>query len=502
MSRRDLEGPRNEAEEQFAAERPESFMRRREFLAKTAAVAGVAGLATVLPTDRLLSLAATKQTRTAFPSPRNLPLDTVVVLMMENRSFDHYFGSFEGADGRNEGLSYPDANGAPQPTHYLPPDYQGCGFKDPDHSFTGGREQYNDGKLDGFFTTSDAYALGYYLEEDVGFLAPAAKAFTTYDRYFCSILSSTYPNRHYMISAQCGGQKKNVIPADTLGNQWETIFDRAAARGVSAAYYVVDLPFPILYGTRAMQWIRPIEQFYVDAAQGTLPQIAYVDPPFLDGGGGDGLAGDEHPHADIRIGQAYMSEVAHAFLDSPQYERGAMFINYDEWGGFFDHVKPVFVPDDRESPNLDDNFGVSGFRIPNAVLSPFAKRGHVSHATITHESILKLISYRFGLGFLNKRHRYASQIGRTLEWENPDFSVPDLPRPQLPLALSCTLGGSPRTLDAEQEELEKEGPGLGAIADYADQVGFEVIPATPDRAFPGVERVPASIAEGWKQVQE
>ncbi len=498
----DPQGPRNEAEEQFAAERPESFMRRREFLAKTAAVAGVAGLATVLPSDRLLSLAATKQTQTAFPSPRNLPLDTVVVLMMENRSFDHYFGSFPDADGRNEGLSYPGADGTQQPTHYLPPDYQGCGFEDPDHSFDGGRAQYNGGKLDGFFETSDEYALGYYLEDDVQFLTPAARAFTTYDRYFCSILSSTFPNRHYMISAQCGGQRTNEIPADSLGNQWETIFDRAKARGVSAAYYVVDLPFPALYGTRGLGWIRPIEQFYIDAAAGTLPQIAYVDPPFLDGGGGDGLAGDEHPHADIRIGQAYMGEVANAFLASPQYERGAMFINYDEWGGFFDHVSPVFVPDDRATPDIENTFGVTGFRIPNAVLSPYAKRGHVSHATITHESILKLISYRFGLGFLNKRHRYASQIGRTLDWENPNFDVPDLPRPPLPLALSCTLGGSPRTAQQEREEEAKEGPGLGAIADYADKLGYDIQPATPERVFADPSRVPTSISEGWKDVQE
>ena len=497
----DSDRPRNEDEEREAAENPESFMRRREFLAKTAAIAGVAGLATVLPTDRLLSLAATRQAEAPFPSPRDMPLDTVVVLMMENRSFDHYFGSFPGADGKNEGLSYPGADGTLHPTHYLPPDYQGCGFDDPDHSFEGGRTQFNDGKLDGFFEASDSYALGYYLEPDVPFLAPAARAFTTYDRYFASILSSTYPNRHYMISAQCGGQRKNEIPATTLGNQWETIFDRAQARGISAAYYVVDLPFPILYGTRALKWIRPIEQFYIDAAAGTLPQIAYVDPPFLDGGGGDGLSGDEHPHGDIRIGQAYMSEVAHAFLESPQYKRGAMFINYDEWGGFFDHVKPVFVPDDRATPDLANTFGVTGFRIPNVVMSPFARRNYVSHATITHESILKLISYRFGLGFLNKRHRYASQIGRTLDWQHPNYEIPDLPRPQLPAALPCSLGGSPQTLNQERDEVEKEGPGLGAIGPYAERVGFEVVPATPARVFRDSTKVPESITDGWRRAQ-
>ena len=214
MSGIDEQGPRDEAEERDEAENPEAFWRRREFLAKTAALAGVAGLATVLPSDTLLSLASRKQTARSFPSARNMPLDTVVVLMMENRSFDHYFGSFEGADGRNKGISYPGADGKMHPTHYLPPDYQGCGFDDPDHSFDGGRTQYNGGKLDGFYETSDEFALGYYLEKDVGFLAPAAKAYMTYDRYFCSILSSTYPNRHYMISAQCGRSEEERAACD------------------------------------------------------------------------------------------------------------------------------------------------------------------------------------------------------------------------------------------------------------------------------------------------
>jgi phospholipase C len=495
--------PRNEEEERQAAEEPESFLKRREFLAKTAALAGVAGLATVLPVDRLLSLAAEEQTRAAFPSPRNMPLDNIVVLMMENRSFDHYFGDFAGADGRNKGLSYPDAKGRMHPTHYLRNDFQGCGFKDPDHSFEGGREQYHRGKLDGFYKTSDAFALGYYKLKDLGFLAPAARAFTTYDRYFCSILASTYPNRHYMISAQSGGQKNNELPTDSLGNQWETIFDRAKARGVSFGYYVVDLPVPALYGDRGLSWIRPIEQFYADAAAGTLPQIAYVDPPFLNGGGGDGLSGDEHPHGDIRMGQAYMSEVAHAFMESPQWKRGAMFINYDEWGGFFDHVKPRMVPDDRARRKLSESFGITGFRIPNAVLSPYAKRGHVSHATVTHESILKLISYRFGLGYLNKRHRYASQIGRTLDFENPDREVPDLPSPLPVLPLACSAQGLERSEEDEAEELEKEGPNLGAIGEYAERVlGYEVKPATPERVFRNPGRTPEGLAEAWRSVQE
>jgi len=265
--------------------------------------------------------------------------------------------------------------------------------------------------LDGFVqgnaahTGSDSFAAGYYLKEDLGFIPYAADAFQLYDRFHCSIMASTYPNRHYMWSAQSGGQRDNQMTA----NGWETIFDRALSHGVSATYFNSDLPFSLLYGSRATAWTQPVANYYQRAASGDLSHINYVDPAFYDGGGGDGVSGDEHPHGDVRIGQAFMSDVVHAFIDSPQFKRGALFIVYDEWGGFFDHVAPHFVPDDRGSRNLYENFGMTGFRIPAVVVSPYVKRGKVNHAFSTFESILKLISYKFGLGYLNKRHSLRDQ---------------------------------------------------------------------------------------------
>ena len=179
----DRERPELEA----AAEegRSEEGIGRREFLARTAGLAGLAGLATVLPAETLISEAAKVQTRHAFPAARDIPIDTFVVCMMENRSFDHYLGWFPGADGKNKGLSYPDEQGTSHATHPLAPDFQGCGFADPDHSFEGGRVEYNHGKLDGFYVANDAYAIGYYDEPDLPFLPSVAKAFMLYDRYFC-----------------------------------------------------------------------------------------------------------------------------------------------------------------------------------------------------------------------------------------------------------------------------------------------------------------------------
>ncbi len=481
-----------EGEERFRAEHPEEHLRRREFIARTAAVAGAAGLATALPGEALISAAAKRQTAVNYPRPRDVPIDHFVVLMMENRSFDHYFGWRADVDGRNQ-LSYPDDQGRMHPTHYLGNDYQGCGFLDPDHSFEGGRVEYNRGKLDGFLRANDKYAIGYYLKRNLPFIPALAQEFTIYDRYFSALLGPTFPNRHYQYGAQSGGQTENVIPSGTEGDPWETIFDRAIAQGLTARYYFSDIPFATLYGRRASSWLRPISQYYTDAANGTLPNIAYVDPPF--NGEEQGVSGDEHPHADIRVGQFFMSEVVNAFLESPNYRRGAMFVNYDEWGGFFDHVSPRFVPDDRASRKLSKTFGITGFRVPAVAVSPYARRGHVSHAPLDHVSILKMISYRFRLGYLNTRHRYASDIGRTFDFSKPNYDIPDLPSPSPVVPVPCP----PELASAaSRRRARAEGPDIPDIAEYAESLGIEIKPPTPERVFAHPGRA-KELGELWKR---
>ncbi|MGA9371200.1 MAG: alkaline phosphatase family protein [Solirubrobacterales bacterium] len=488
-----------EAEERFAAEHPESHLRRREFLAKTAALAGAAGLATAGPASALLRKAAQVQTAAALPSPSNMPIDTFVVLMQENRSFDHYFGWRTDADAKNAGLSYPDDEGLSHATHSLAPDFQGCAFGDPNHEWDGARLEYNNGKLDGFYKASDEFALGYYEKNDIPFIPAAADAFTLYDRYFASLLGPTWPNRLYQHSATAGGNKANgqvqdVVLALANGGlyHWETIWDLMQAQGLSVGYYFSDLAFIGVFGPRYASILKSVADFYLDAATGDLPNLCFVDPMFLDGGGGRGLSGDEHPHGDIRIGQAFMADIVNAFVSSPQFRTGAMFVNYDEWGGFFDHVSPVLVPDDLSSSNLEESFGITGFRVPGVAISPYARRGHVSHMTVTHESILKLISYRFGLGYLNKRHRYASNIGRSFDWENPDFDVPTLPSPLPPVTTPCDVqtGLSGLSIasgeDAAAKEAErKEGLHIGSpeMLEYFDHFGLPTGPAKPADIF-------------------
>ena len=320
-----------------------------------------------------------------------------------------------------------------------------------------------------------------------------------YDRYFCSLLGPTYPNRYYKWSAQSGGKINNDPPVATGGNQWETIFDRAIPRGVSARYYASDLPFSAVWGPRGASWTNPISRYYEDCKAGTLPNITIVDPPFKDGGGGDGTSADEHPLGDVRLGQAFMADVVNAFVQSPNYRRGALFVIYDEWGGFFDHVRPPRVPDDRSTRDLETDFGQMGFRVPAVSVSPYsrnpkaaASRYRVDHGVHGHESILKLISYRFGLGFLNRRHRYARNIGNSFDWSHPDFNPPKLPDPPQIATQPCSSNGS----DVQDQGHTND---LASLEDLALSVGAPVYSAAPDQIFTRPDAVRKGLAAAQRR---
>src|SRR5215213_9271387 len=150
--------------EEFEHDAPDEYLRRRDFLGRTAVGAGLAAsAATVLSPETLVAEAARRQRRAKLPSPRNMPIDTFVVLMMENRSFDHYLGWLPNADGRQAGLSYTDLNGQTFETRRLAPDWQGCGHPDPDHSRSGGIAQLNGGACDGWLRSgdNDVFAISY-----------------------------------------------------------------------------------------------------------------------------------------------------------------------------------------------------------------------------------------------------------------------------------------------------------------------------------------------------
>jgi phospholipase C len=383
-----------------------------------------------------------------LPPPEAAGFEHVVVVMMENRSFDHFFGWLPGANGKQSGLIYKDSAGASHPTHSLPPDYQGCGFLDPGHSYTDGRVQYHNGACDGFLfngsdsstsnpnQANDVFAVGYYRQSDLPFLGAAGPTFTVLDNYFCGIMAETYPNRFYMHAAQTD-RLVNNMNTSTL----PTIWDRLQEKGFSGRYYFNDLPFLALWGTKYANISKPFAQFLADAQAGTLPNVAYVDPGFAGETTDD--SNDDHPHADIRDGEAFLNQIYNAVTSSPNWSKTVLIINFDEWGGFFDHVPPPLAPIPPASAAAGDTDGRLGFRVPCLVISPYAHRNFIGHEQFDHTSILKMIEWRFGLPPLTVRDQTANNLADVLNFATPDasaltFNVPSGPfgTPCLPAATS------------------------------------------------------------------
>jgi phospholipase C len=369
------------------------------------------------------------------------PIDHIVVVMMENRSFDHLLGWHPTADGMQEGLAYPDDAGIMLETFPLAPDYMGCEHPDPDHSWEGGRTQLNNGRMDGFLRsgTNDEYAIGYYVEGDRPFFGAFAQAFTTAEHYFSSILGPTFPNRVFQHAAQ----------TDRLTNSFEistlpTIWDRLAEKGVSARYYYSDVSFLWLWGLKYEPISRSFDDFLVDAANGTLPAVSFVEPRFL----GDqlGVSGSDHPHGDIRVGDAFLSEAFHAVASGPKWSRTVFIVTYDEWGGFFEHVAPPrAAAPNAVDPDIVGGKALLGFRIPVVVASPFTRSDpgapRVASQVFDHTSILKLIEWRWNLRPLTARDASADvgNLVSVLDFANPDTSLPDLPMPAEPVVVPCQL---------------------------------------------------------------
>jgi phospholipase C len=395
---------------------------RRGFLAGTA---GAAALIAASGAGGTAADAATSARApvSALPDPGDSGIDHIVVVMMENRSFDHYMGWLPGADGRQAGLTFEDAQGGEHGTHHLTVPY-GCGFNDPDHSYEGGRTEYNGGKCDGWLRAgeNDVFSIGYFKGADLGFHGHAALDWTVCDRYFAAVMSSTFPNRIF----QHAGQTDRISNTFTF-SELTTVWDRLKAKKIPSRYYFSDVPFTALWGLKHLDISRNISDFYNDAKNGELPAVSFVEPGFV-GEALPGLSEDEHPLADIRFGQSFLNKVYTAVIDSPNWARTLLVINYDEWGGFFDHVPPPTGPD----PRPDLGTGLRGFRVPCLLISPRARRGAIAHEVYDHTSVLKAIEWRWGLAPLSVRDAAARNIAEVLDFESaPKLKAPhyDVPRP-------------------------------------------------------------------------
>jgi phospholipase C len=353
-----------------------------------------------------------------LPRPDRSGIKHVVVAMMENRSFDHFLGWLPGADGRQAGLVYTDSTGASFETYPLAPDFQGCGHPDPDHSYDGGRVEFDGGACDGWLRagTNDVYAIGYYRQEDLSFLGQAAPDWTVCSRYFSPIMAPTYPNRLYQHSAVTDRLENSPLPT-TL----PTIWDRLADAGRSGRYYFSDAPFIALWGPKYAGITRTYADFLADCASGDLPDVAFVDPPFL--GEAEGTNSSDHPHGDIRAGETWLNQTYQAITTGADWKHTVLVINFDEWGGFFDHVAP------SEAPDVDPAFALRGFRVPCLLVSPFARQGFVADGVYDHTSILKMIEWRWGLPALSVRDAAANNLAEALDFgkkvkEAPQYDVP------------------------------------------------------------------------------
>jgi phospholipase C len=398
---------------------------RRKFLESAAVAAGAAALGRHGALAEQVGLAA-------LPEPERSGIDHVVVVMMENRSFDHILGWLPGADGTQAGLTYVDSAGLPRPTHALAPDYQGCGHPDPDHSYKGGRVEYNGGACDGWMRAgeNDDYAIGYYGADDVPFFAGAATDWTACDRYFPAIMGPTFPNRMYQHAAQ----------TDRLSNTFEpsalpTIWDRLSAAGLTGRYYFQDAPFLALWGPKYLPISRLYRSFLLACATGRLPHVSYVDPRFVEEL--TGTTSDDHPHADIRNGQAFLNQVYTAVTTSPAWKRTLLVINYDEWGGFFEHVPPEAAPIPPATQAAGDTDGLRGFRVPCLVISPFAARRFVAHNLFDHTSVLRFIEWRWRLESLTVRDATANNLADVLDFSRRNRTAPRYAVPPGPFGAPC-----------------------------------------------------------------
>jgi phospholipase C len=418
-----------------------------------------------------------------------IPIDTIIVLMQENRSFDHYFGQLH--DSGQPRATRVRANASnPDPTDRTKPpitryhETQYCEVADLDHSWSGTHREWDGGKMDGFTTQNvDSQdpnghrTMGYYDGSDLPYYYGLYNTFAIADHYFSSVLSQTFPNRFYLLAGTSFGHIANDFPAGftgvpappfngTTGMEFtqKTIFELldAADPPVTWKIYYSQIAFAYEFGyvRSHTENVVPYDpNFAADAMNGTLPQVAFVDPIFI---GQANVETDEHPPSNIQVGEQFIADTIGKVMSSPQWysfdtARGAaVFLTYDEHGGFYDHVRPprACVPDDvapmLSTDDVPGEFDRLGIRVPFVLVSPFSRPHYVSHRPYDHTSILRFIETRFDLPALTKRDANADPMLRLFNLKSPPFVTP----PQLPGApLDTTHAADPQCVNGSNSAL-------------------------------------------------
>jgi len=327
----------------------------------------------------------------------------LIVLMMENRSFDHVLGSLT-LNGRK------DVDGIPTPPQSRTAsdgtlvEQRAITSTDTNYDIPHGRatmiNQYSGGTFAGFLTAltgvDPKIPMGYYTRSTFPVLHALADEFTVCDRWYASILSSTWPNRKFFHSGTCDADvDTQALPSfpgfgtTPLYAALEKTPDlNRPGHFLSWKCYFSDLPFLAFWyefaAFHALTNFSHVAQFVDDCRQGTLPTVSIIDPPYT-------LA-DDHPPHDPKLGEKFIGLIVDALTTSQSWHDSALLIVYDENGGFFDHALVQPAPPNR----FGDTF--TGLRVPAILVSPTARKG-ASHTVYDHTSLMRSVHDRWGVDF-------------------------------------------------------------------------------------------------------
>jgi uncharacterized protein (TIGR03437 family) len=376
------------------------------------------GACATLPAALALILIPQSAPTQSSPPPAAPPglekIKQFVFIMQENRSFDHYFGAYPGVEGIPPGVCIPNGKGpCAMPYHDTSAVNQG-GLHDWYNALT----CLDGGLMDGFMAGStNGDVMGWHDYHEIPNYWNYANLYVLQDRLFESITSYSLPAHLYMLAAQSGGYytDRQPYPASfsfpeitlLLGSgkiTWKYYVNRGPSPGASDAGGNPDdvdetvytfwnpLPaFPMVKNNPAQfSRLTDATQFYTDAQSGNLPQVSWVIP-------NNHLS--EHPAASVAVGMTYVTGLVNAVMNSPQWDSTAIFIAWDDWGGFYDHVTPPAV----------DQYGL-GIRVGGLAISPYSRQGYVDHKTYSFESWLRVVEERFGVMPMTGRDNAASDM--------------------------------------------------------------------------------------------
>jgi len=396
---------------------------------------------------------------------KEMPFDHVVVVMMENHSFDNLLGTLSRTRTDVDGLSFdgsgsatnsnPGTDGAPVRAFPLTSTAQA---KNVSQSWKATHEQINKGEMDGFVRSEkgQAEAMGYYPSEVLPFAYSLANTFTLANKWFCSVPGPTYPNRRFLLAGTAFGGTtsglQEILKAFAKPPPNGSIFDRLSHHGISWANYFTDIPMtlviPRILAEHPFHHHRR-SKFLEDCKVGTLPQVSFIDPgtgklsSFADSLGVlpkivkealdrlDPGETEEDPD-DMYYGERWAHETVEAVVRSPAWPRTLLIYTYDEHGGYYDHIAPpaAIPPDDIPPAERPGDYAMYGPRVPAVVVSPYSKPGGVSDAVCDHTSVLATIEHKWNLPALTNRDANANTVMDFLDTSQPPcLDPPELTAP-------------------------------------------------------------------------